>query len=139
LNGPDGPYDLKKDTSHLLLLEFYRRGHAVYVTDPAGLSVREGSVFVSCKKAAVLEGTPYFDAGRPEGKPASDFQLILMRKDPPVDAAYLQATRLLAMAPEGDLGLQRSGRPGAVERKTCHPAIPALDPADDRVGRGAGP
>ncbi|HEX5035931.1 MAG TPA: glutathione synthase [bacterium] len=101
LNGPGGAYDLRKDTSHLLLLEFHRRGHNVYLTDPGGLSVEEGSVFVVCQKISVLEGAPYFDAGRPERKPASDFRLILMRKDPPVDAAYLQATRLLAMAPKG--------------------------------------
>jgi glutathione synthase len=99
LIGPKGPYDLRKDSSHLLLLEFFRRGHDVFLSDPSGLSIQSGRLVIAARKVGVLKEAPYFEEGPATLRPASDFRLILMRKDPPVDASYLQATRLLAMAP----------------------------------------
>jgi glutathione synthase len=100
LQGPDGPYELRKDTSHLLLLEFSRRGHEIFLTDPSRLRTNRGQVFVSARRVQVLRGNPYFEATKPRLLPAASFQLILMRKDPPVDAAYLKATRILSLVPK---------------------------------------
>lgn len=99
LQGPDGPYNLRKDASHLLLWEFHRRGHDVFVADPAGLGTEANKVFVRACRAQVLEGAPYFELFDPALRPATDFKLILMRKDPPVDAAYLQAIQILSGIP----------------------------------------
>lgn len=49
------------------------------------------------RPASVLEEPPYFAFGDEEILPAEHFPLILMRKDPPVDSAYLHATQLLSM------------------------------------------
>ncbi len=99
LKGPDGPYDLRKDSSHLLLLEFQRRGHAVFVSDPQGLRAKGQRIGIRARPAAVLRKPPYFRFSKEDLLPATDFDLILMRKDPPVDAAYLRAVRLLSRVP----------------------------------------
>ncbi|HSA59716.1 MAG TPA: glutathione synthase [bacterium] len=99
LKGPNGPYNLRKDSSHLLLLEFQRRGHAVFVSDPQKLGTKGREVRIRANPAAVLEKSPYFRLSKERLLPASAFDLIVMRKDPPVDGTYLRAARLLSRVP----------------------------------------
>ena len=96
LDGSGGPYNLKKDSSHLLMLELSRRGRQVYFSTPSSLVLGPHGVMVRTSEVKVLESAPYFSFQREEVIPAEKFSLILMRKDPPVDTAYLYATQILS-------------------------------------------
>lgn len=100
LQGPGGPYNLKKDTSHLILLALSRRGHTIFLSDPSSLFVSD-QVRVRTQQVTVLASEAYFFfQGKEETRPLSDFPVILMRKDPPVDERYLYATQLLSLVTE---------------------------------------
>jgi hypothetical protein len=58
-------------------------------------------------------------------------QVVLMRKDPPVDADYLHDTQLLGMAQRARrAGGQRPAGPARLQRETGRAAVPAMLPAD---------
>lgn len=93
--GPTGPYNFRKDTSHLILKALSSRGHLIFYTDPFSLIARGKTVWARGCRAAVLESEPYFRLEKTETLDLAAFDLILMRKDPPVDQTYLYATQLL--------------------------------------------
>ncbi len=95
--GPSGPYNFRKDTSHLLLLELSRRGHRILYTDPARLVASSGGLSCLAQAVDLLDSDPYFLFHEEKEWPLSDLSLILMRKDPPVDSLYLQATQILSL------------------------------------------
>jgi glutathione synthase len=55
---------------------------------------------------------PWFSLGEPALVPLEDFQVVWMRKDPPVDEAYLYATHLLDLAERH--GVRVVNRPAAL-------------------------
>jgi glutathione synthase len=91
--------DIRTDTTFVLMLEAQRRGHRLLCADPADLAVDAGRV-----TARVRPVTMRREAGRhaDQGEPLTvslddDVDLVLQRKDPPVDAAYVIATQILAL------------------------------------------
>lgn len=90
-------YNFRKDSSHLLLWSLWQRGHCIFYTDPSLLFLESGRPYVTTQSAQVHPGAPYFSLGQPVRSPLEDFDLILMRKDPPVDTAYLYATQMLSL------------------------------------------
>ena len=95
---PFNGYNFRKDTSHLLLLRLAERGHRICYTDPTGLSSRDAEPAARCRPAKPVPDSPYFILGEEGSRRLDRFDLILMRKDPPVDAAYLTALQLLDRA-----------------------------------------
>jgi glutathione synthase len=101
-HGPDGFYNFKKDSSHLLLHTLSKRGHRVFYADPSLIFLKNSDVCARTATVSVLEKEPYFifpEEGE-EVVPLKKFDLILMRKDPPVDQAYLYCTQLLSLVSE---------------------------------------
>jgi glutathione synthase len=84
------------DSTFALLLEAQGRGHELsyYTTDR--LAMREGEIYVSSRPLSVadVEGA-HFKLGEETRHKASDFDVILMRQDPPFDLNYITATHLL--------------------------------------------
>lgn len=78
------------DTSLAILQAAEQRGHEVHVCEMRHLSARDGKLF--------LRTTGLNQKIESALRPASEFSLIFMRKDPPVDRAFLQATYLLDLA-----------------------------------------
>lgn len=100
-------YDFRRDTSHLLLLEAAQRGHQVYYAEMSDL-VWDRSLQVVAAPVEVLQAAPYFQfqSSVRQGQFAiASFDIILIRKDPPVDASYLHATQLLSLVPSPTLVL----------------------------------
>jgi glutathione synthase len=91
-------YPLKKDTSHLLMLESHRRGHAVYYGEAPGLSSTSEGVQTHCAQVEPVMGPPYFHFQDHHETPLSYFDCIVMRRDPPYDMAYLYTTQMLLSA-----------------------------------------
>lgn len=109
----------KKDTSLALLLEAQRRGHELHYMEQPDLWLRDGA---ACAHRRLLEvRDDYHDwfsfTGETTG-PLAQLDVILMRKDPPVDQEYLYATYILERAQaDGVLVVNRPEALRAVQEK----------------------
>lgn len=88
-----------KDTTFVLMLEALRRGHLVYSAEIGDLFIEKSAPKVRCDRTDVFRGTPAFQRHGELTVLLSWFDAIYMRKDPPVDQAYLHATQILSMVP----------------------------------------
>ncbi|HWS77821.1 MAG TPA: glutathione synthase [Thermomonas sp.] len=88
-----------KDSSFAMLLEAQRRGHRLHYVRPGGLSAAGGCA-IATAAPLVVRDTPkqFFELGDWSRLEFGPRQVVLMRTDPPVDAAYLHDTQLLGMA-----------------------------------------
>jgi glutathione synthase len=81
------------------MLEAQARGHRVFYADPADLGIAGGRV-VARVRAAELRREPgrHYELG-PEATVVLDdaADVVLQRKDPPVDAEYVTATQILSL------------------------------------------
>lgn len=91
--------NLTTETSVLLMEELARRGHSSAVATVPDLYLTESGAGV---RAAAIRlrpsGQPFYELGVAADHQFADFDLVLMRKDPPVDTAYLAATFILERA-----------------------------------------
>jgi len=88
-----------KDTTFVFMLESLLRGHAVYYCGAGDLFATHCVPHASFRRAEVERATPHFTLYEQRTEPLVWFDAIFMRKDPPVDAAYLFATYLLSLVP----------------------------------------
>ena len=96
---PIGSIKVAKDTSFALLLEAQRRGHRIHVAGISDLGVRDGRTTVRATPLCVRDDPRDWHSPQPaQQRPLSGFDLIFLRTDPPVDAAYLHATQILSLA-----------------------------------------
>ncbi|KEF42543.1 MAG: glutathione synthetase [Cyanobium sp. CACIAM 14] len=116
-----------KDSSVALMQAAQRAGLAVWACTPADLSAvgaADGSHRAMAwarplRLAEVRPGgdgwivpEPWHEAGEPRPLPLDHFRWVWMRKDPPVDEAYLYATHLLELAERR--GVRVLNRPAAL-------------------------
>lgn len=84
------------DSSFMLALEAQRRGHELYHYLPQDLSLRNGILTARGRSMSVRrEAGNHYTYGECSKLALEDFDLILMRQDPPFDIAYITATHLL--------------------------------------------
>jgi glutathione synthase len=88
-----------KDTSVAMMREAAGRGHAVFAATPDELAASAETVSARVHRLELLadEHSWYADLGTAERALAS-FSAVLMRKDPPFDVEFLNATLLLSRA-----------------------------------------
>jgi glutathione synthase len=88
--------NIRGDSTFAMLLEAERRGHALAYYTPDHLAMRGIQVFATVRSLKVrdIEGS-HFTLGEPERVELSQFDVVLMRQDPPFDLAYITATHLL--------------------------------------------
>jgi glutathione synthase len=91
-----------KDSSVALMQAAERAGRPVWVCTPADLSAAEGPDAAAGHGAWALATPvtcePWYALAEPQRSPLQAFSHVWMRKDPPVDEAYLYATHLLELA-----------------------------------------
>jgi len=96
---PIGSIKIAKDTSFAMLLEAQRRGHRLHYVVPGGLGVAQGRAVARSAPLAVAEDPEqWYRLGPAETAPLAAMDVVLMRTDPPVDAAYLHDTHILGLA-----------------------------------------
>ncbi len=84
------------DTTFLLMLEAQARGHRLWVYQPEHLAQEDGKVRARGRGVEVREKAgDHFQADRVEIRELAEFDLVLMRQDPPFDMAYVTATHVL--------------------------------------------
>tara|TARA_Y100001968_G_scaffold297456_1_gene306451 strand:- start:46664 stop:47590 length:927 start_codon:yes stop_codon:yes gene_type:complete len=84
-----------KDSSAALMQAAQKASIEVWVCTPSDLQARGDKAWVVSR---LVEPEPWIKLHNPQSLPLSEFTCIWMRKDPPVDEAFLYATHLLEVA-----------------------------------------
>jgi glutathione synthase len=96
---PIGSIVPKKDSTFAMLLEGQRRGHRLHYAGPGGLAVAGGRASVRSAPVAVRDQpADWASLGEASWAPLAQFDVALMRKDPPVDPEYIHDTQILGLA-----------------------------------------
>lgn len=84
------------DSTFALLLEAQKRGHSLVHYTPDQLAMRDGTVFATVEPLTVKdEAGAHFVLGEKRRVALSDYDVVLLRQDPPFDMAYVTTTHLL--------------------------------------------
>ena len=88
--------NIETDSTFFMMLEAQLRGHALWVYTPDKLSLEEGRVLGRGRAINVqaVKGD-HHRVGEYEVRDMSEFDVVLMRQDPPFDMAYITATHFL--------------------------------------------
>ena len=90
---------IAKDTTFAMLLEAQRRGHRLHYVEPGGLALRGGTAVAKTAPLQVREDkNDWFSLGEFTERAFGPGQVVLMRKDPPVDGEFLYDTHVLSVA-----------------------------------------
>ena len=106
---PLGQINPAKDSSAALMQAAHRAGDEVWACTPADLIARGDEPLAI---ALPVTPEPWITVGVAERQALAGFDVIWMRKDPPVDEAYLYATHLLEVAERA--GVRVLNRPSAL-------------------------
>ncbi len=100
-----------KDSSAALMEAAQRTSSKVWICEIADLHAFHDQAFVN---ATPVEPYPWITLGEPEVRPLTDFDCVWMRKDPPVNEAFLYATYLLEVGERN--GVRVINRPGSLRK-----------------------
>ncbi|MHA1525090.1 MAG: glutathione synthase, partial [Alphaproteobacteria bacterium] len=93
---PIETFDLPGDSTFALMLEATRRGYSLFTYPVFSLALENGKLGARGQAVAVHDGPPEgFIIGEEREVELADFDVVLMRQDPPFDMGYITATHLL--------------------------------------------
>jgi glutathione synthase len=96
---PVGHIKYEKDTTLAMLLAAQRRGYELHYAELGDLRLRDGVAEASLRPLKVHANPErWFELGAAASGRLGDFDVILMRKDPPFDTEYIYATYILERA-----------------------------------------
>lgn len=96
---PIGSIKIAKDSTFAMLLEAQRRGHRLRYVVPGGLSMAGDRAVALLAPLQVREDpADWYELGRTSQYEFVAGDVVLMRKDPPVDADYVHDTQILGFA-----------------------------------------
>ncbi|MSS76391.1 MAG: glutathione synthase, partial [Methyloglobulus sp.] len=91
--------NIKKDTSFAMLLEAQARGWELHYMELGNLYLRNGKAYAKTRTLTVQRNEKqWFNFVAEQGIALDSLDVIIMRKDPPVDQEYLYATYILELA-----------------------------------------
>jgi glutathione synthase len=89
---------VERDTSLALMIEAERRGHEVWWFTPNELWFDTGAVKARARRVSLsLNEKKHYETHEEAVRDADDFDVILVRQDPPFDMGYVSNTYLLEM------------------------------------------
>src|SRR5712671_6734697 len=92
-------FKIHKDSTYAMMVEAAKRGHELYFMLQEGLMWKGGRVLGEISRLNLTgEKDPWYETAPPKEAPLTDFDAVLMRKDPPFDAEYVASTWLLELA-----------------------------------------
>lgn len=96
---PIGSIKFHKDTTLAMLLAAQARGWTLHYMEPRDLFLRDGRSGGHMQPLKVWANKHrWFELGDARDRPLGELDVILMRKDPPVDMEFVYATHLLEQA-----------------------------------------
>jgi len=88
--------NIRGDSTFAMLLEAQQRGHAIAYYTPDRLALAGARVFATVQPLKVRdEPGDHFTLGEPRRVELAEFDVVLLRQDPPFDLAYITLTHLL--------------------------------------------
>jgi glutathione synthase len=88
--------NIRGDSTFALLLEAQQRGHAISYYTPDKLALWDGELFAQVAPLQVRDQAgEHFTLGEWKRVALGDFDVILLRQDPPFDLNYITSTHLL--------------------------------------------
>jgi len=115
---------IAKDTTFAMLLEAQRRGHALLYMEQGDLAVRDGRAWARLAPLTVQDDpSGWFSLGEARWQELAEVDVVLMRKDPPVDAQFVYDTMVLSLAQRA--GVMVVNDPQAL--RDCNEKMYALD------------
>jgi glutathione synthase len=88
--------NIKGDSTFALLLEAQKRGHQLSYYTPERLALLDGHLFATIEALTVRDQAgAHFTLGLPRRVELTQFDVVLLRQDPPFDLAYVTTTHLL--------------------------------------------
>lgn len=96
---PIATIKIAKDSTFAMLLEAQQRGHRLHYVRPGGLAIRAARAVATVASLQVRDiPGDHYTLGEWRTLEFGPNQAVLMRTDPPVDAAYLHDTQILGLA-----------------------------------------
>ena len=93
---PIARINIKGDSTFALLLEAQKRGHTLAYYTPDRLALLDGKVFATVESLSVRDVPgDHFMLDEPRRVELTEFDVVLLRQDPPFDLAYITSTHLL--------------------------------------------
>ncbi len=90
---------IEKDTSFAMLLEAQRRGMELFYMEMGSLYLSHGAPMAAMAPLEVRDDPKHwYQLGEWGNAALGDLDVILMRKDPPVDSEFIYATHILELA-----------------------------------------
>ncbi len=117
---PPDRLDPPTDTSLAIMRESVRRGHPVFFCHIGDLRLVGHHLWARVRPISFRDNQELFTAEKQLELDLEKCDVLFMRKDPPVDAAYLHATYLLDHLPARTLQVN----PAAALRNWCEKLIP---------------
>ena len=88
--------NIRGDSTFALLLEAQQRGHSISYYTPDKLALLDGTLFAQVAPLQVRDKAgDHFTLGEWKRAALGDFDVILLRQDPPFDLNYITSTHLL--------------------------------------------
>jgi glutathione synthase len=98
---PLSSFKIYKDSTYAMMVEAAKRGHDLYFMLQEGLMWKGGRVIGETSRLTLTgDKDPWYRIASPTETPLDEFDVVLMRKDPPFDTEYVASTWLLELAQE---------------------------------------
>ncbi|TBR40190.1 MULTISPECIES: glutathione synthase [Dyella] len=99
LMDPISAIKIAKDSTFAMLLEAQRRGHGLFYMEQGDLAIRDGVPYARLAPLSVKEDpSGWFTLGDAQWRDLREMDVVLMRKDPPVDAQFIYDTMVVELA-----------------------------------------
>ena len=127
---PVASIDITGDTTFALGLEAQSRGHGLWYYTPDKLSFNDGKVTANGQSLQLFDNRDvFFKTGGIETRALDEFDVILMRQDPPFDMAYITATHILEHLPKSTIVVNNPAEVRNAPEKLLVTHYPDLLPA----------
>ena len=106
LMDPISAIKIAKDSTFAMLLEAQRRGHALHYFEQGDLALRDGAPWARIAPLSVREDPQgWYTLGAAQWRDLRELDVVLMRKDPPVDAQFIYDSMVLEAAQRGGVAV----------------------------------
>ena len=96
---PLSSFKIYKDSTYAMMVEAAKRSHELYFVPQEGLMWKTGRVIGEISRLTLTgDKDPWYRIAPQTETPLAEFDVVLMRKDPPFDAEYVASTWLLELA-----------------------------------------
>jgi glutathione synthase len=99
LADPLNTFKTYKDSTYAMMVEAVKRGHTIYAFEQKDMALESGIVTANVVRVSLTgDDKDWYRASTPAAMFLSEFDAILLRKDPPFDMEYIYTTYLLELA-----------------------------------------